>query len=63
MLNTIINTQNSPSAAPYIGYEAFPGEHTGNFAVTVVNDDAANDGSIEKPHLGGDTLKIRLDYR
>ena len=30
--------------------------------MTVVNDDAAKDGSIEKPHLGGDTLKIRLDY-
>jgi hypothetical protein len=30
--------------------------------VTVVNDDTTKDGSIEKPHLGGDTLKIRLDY-
>jgi hypothetical protein len=43
---------------PYIGYEAFPGEHEGTFSVSVQNDE--NPTSVS--HLGGETLTVTVDY-
>ena len=43
---------------PYIGYEAFPGEHEGVFEVSVEN--KANPGATT--FLGGETLTITVDY-
>ncbi|GMH64345.1 hypothetical protein TrST_g2472 [Triparma strigata] len=48
--------------APYVGYEAHPGQDTGTFSITVINDDSTKDGSEANPYLGGDKLKIRIDY-
>jgi len=58
----MINLVSELEFAPYIGYTAFPGENEGTFSVTVTNEDTSKDGSVDKPHLGGDKLKIRIDY-
>ncbi|GMH93073.1 hypothetical protein TL16_g12530 [Triparma laevis f. inornata] len=58
----MLNLVSELEFAPYVGYEAHPGSDTGTFAITVVNDDSSKDGSEATPYLGGDRLKIRIDY-